>query len=183
MWRARLGWIAFLLLGIPAIYAAGALLGGKPAGLTTPLPALSAIAFMLVLGPVEELGWRGVALPLLQRRMAPVWAGLVLGVIWGLWHLPAFFVGGTPQSGWGFGAFFAGAVAVSVILTAFFNRSGGSLLWAALFHFQLNNPLWPDAQPHDTILFVVAAFVVIWVQRGAMFDRRVAVTRVLAPAR
>ncbi|WP_425482737.1 CPBP family glutamic-type intramembrane protease [Chelativorans xinjiangense] len=39
----------------------------------------AATAFMLVLGPVEEFGWRGFALPLLQRRMVPVWAGFVLG--------------------------------------------------------------------------------------------------------
>lgn len=45
--------------------------------------------------------------------------------------------------------FFLGSVAVSIILTPMFNKSGGSILLAALFHFQLNNPLWPDAQPSD----------------------------------
>jgi membrane protease YdiL (CAAX protease family) len=42
------------------------------------LPALLP-AFLI--GPIEELGWRGVALPLLQRRFAPLWASLIVGVV------------------------------------------------------------------------------------------------------
>ncbi len=174
LWRCSLGWYAFLIFGIPAIYLAGALVKGNLFG---PLPfdtfgaALSAMLFMAVLGPVEEFGWRGVALPLLQRRMAPIWAGLVLGLIWGFWHLPAFFLSGTPQSAWGFTPFLVGSVAVSLILTPLFNRSGGSILLAAFFHFQLNNPLWPDAQPYDTYFFVAAALLVVWANRADMFSR------------
>ncbi|GEM_PF-4526205 len=37
--------------------------------------------FMLVLGPVEEFGWRGVALPLLQRCFVPLWSDLLLGAV------------------------------------------------------------------------------------------------------
>ncbi|EPX81056.1 Abortive infection protein [Litoreibacter arenae DSM 19593] len=129
---------------------------------------------------MEEFGWRGLALPLLQRKMAPIWAGLLLGIIWGAWHLPAFFLSGTPQSAWGISPFIIGSIAVSVILTPLFNASGGSILLAALFHFQLNNPLWPDAQPYDTIFFVLAAAIVVWVNRDAMFDRNSGHTAVIA---
>jgi membrane protease YdiL (CAAX protease family) len=59
-------------------------------------------AAALLIGPVEELGWRGVALPLLQRRFAPLGASLILGAIWGLWHLPALLLSGTEQSGLAF---------------------------------------------------------------------------------
>lgn len=98
---------------------------------------------------MEEFGWRGLALPLLQQKFAPIWAGLILGVIWGFWHLPAFLLSGTPQSTWSFTPFFAGSVAVSVIVTTLFNKSHGSILLPIIFHFQLNNPIWPDAQPYD----------------------------------
>lgn len=183
LYRTTPGWYAFVLLGIPLAYAGGALLKGSKLMDLLALPEagalLATMAFMLVLGPVEEFGWRGVALPLLQRRLKPARAGLALGLVWGVWHLPAFFLGGTPQSQWGFLPFLAGAVAVSVIVTAMFNASRGSILLAALFHFQLNNPLWPDGQPHDAIIFAVAAGAVLWCNRGAMFSRAGAVTVVV----
>jgi membrane protease YdiL (CAAX protease family) len=108
---------------------------------------LPALLTTLLIGPVEEFGWRGVALPLMQRRLAPFWAGLWLGVVWALWHVPAFFLSGTPQSNWSLPGFFVGCVALSLILTPMFNAARGSLLVAALFHFQVNGPAWPDAQP------------------------------------
>ncbi len=137
------------------------------------------MGFMLVLGPVEELGWRGVAMPLLQRRLAPFWAALVLGLIWGIWHFPAFLLSGTPQSAWSFTPFLIGSVCLSVLVTPMFNASGGSILLAALHHFQLNNPLWPDAQPYDTIFFVVAAILVVVLSRKTLFKKAGAITSVI----
>ncbi|MGB5336444.1 MAG: CPBP family intramembrane glutamic endopeptidase, partial [Woeseiaceae bacterium] len=156
--------------------------------LTDPFPfdggaqMLAAMAFMFVLGPMEEFGWRGVALPLLQRRFAPIWSALILGLVWGLWHLPAFFLSGTPQSSWGFMPFFIGSVCLSVILTPMFNASRGSILLAVLYHFQANNPLWPDAQPYDTLFFVAVALIVVVVNRRAMFIREGSVTAVIPDA-
>ena len=75
--------------------------------------------------------------------------------------------------------FFAGSVACSVILTAFFNDARGSILLAMLFHFQMNNPLWPDAQPYDMYMFVLAAVIVVWLNRRALFTRKHAVTEVI----
>lgn len=186
LWRCSPYWYAFLLLGIPLIYAAGAAVKGDLLPLRLPFESLraaaGAIVFMLMLGPMEEFGWRGFALPLLQRRLAPLWAGLFLGIIWGIWHAPAFLLSGTPQSGWSFAPFLVGSVAVSVILTAVFNNSGGSILLAALLHFQLNNPLWPDAQPYDAIFFVAAAIAVTVLDREAMLTRdRAVITVVTAP--
>lgn len=180
LWRIGWRWLAFLIIGIPAIFAAGAVLSGK-----SPVPVagvgLSALAFMMILGPVEELGWRGLMLPLLQRRMAPVWAGLLIGLVWGIWHLPAFFLSGTPQSAWSLTPFLIGTAALGVIVTPLFNATGGSLLWAAFFHFQVNNPLWPDAQPWDTAGFVAAAVAVVALNRRTMFTRAHAMTTVLPP--
>ncbi|WP_198912422.1 CPBP family intramembrane glutamic endopeptidase [Parvularcula mediterranea] len=131
---------------------------------------------MLVLGPVEEIGWRGFALPLLQRFLLPFWSGLVLGVIWAVWHLPAFVLGTTPQAAWEFLPFFIGSVSCSIILTALFNHARGSLALSMLFHFQMNNPLWPDAQPYDMYLFAAASCLVVWMNRAGLFSSREAVT-------
>ncbi|QKV20146.1 CPBP family glutamic-type intramembrane protease [Oricola thermophila] len=179
LWRAPLAWYLFVLAGIPAIYYAGAAIKGEPFDIfpfDTAGDFLAASAFMLILGPMEELGWRGLALPLMQRLAAPFWAGLALGIVWAVWHLPAFLLSGTPQSNWEFLPFLAGSVSVSVIVTPLFNASRGSILLPLLLHFQLNGPAWPDAQPHDNWLFVLAAVIVVWLNRGTMFTRSDAVT-------
>lgn len=177
------GW-AVLLVGMPVAVYCGAVLAGT-AGRAPPFSpwytALPALATALVIGPVEELGWRGLALPLLQRRLAPLAAGLALGVIWALWHLPAFALSGTPQSDWSFASFFVGVVALSVIMTALFNMARGSVLVPALAHFQANNPLWPDAQPWDALGYALLAAVVVVVNRASMLRRHSGVTDVLAP--
>lgn len=185
LWRCPAGWVLFLLLGIPLVFAAGAAVKGTLLPVPWPFDslgaALGAMPFMLFLGPVEEFGWRGVALPILQRHMAPLWAGLIIGATWGLWHLPAFYLSGTVQSGWGFAPFFVGNICLSLIVTPLFNASRGSILWPALFHFQVNNPLWPDAQPYDTYFFVGVAVLVVWINRRTMLSRDGAVTEVFAP--
>jgi uncharacterized protein len=50
-----------------------------------------------------------------------------------------------------------------------------------LSHFQVNNPLWPDAQPCATCFFVVVALLVVWINRRTMLMREGAVTEVFAP--
>ncbi len=175
-------WWLFLILGIPAVVFTGAAVKGS---LGTAFPfspwylALPALGQALVLGPLEEFGWRGVALPLLQRRFAPFWAGLILGGIWALWHVPSFLISGMPQSAWDAGPYFLGIIAISVILTPLFNASRGSLLIAILYHFQMMNPLWPDAQPYDNFLFVIVAVIVVFLNRREMFRRGSGVTSVL----
>ncbi len=183
LWRVSILWYVFLIVGVPLVFYTAALF--KEGAYDTLFPFtsagayLSALLFMAVKGPVEEIGWRGLALPLLQHRMAPLWAGLVLGAIWGIWHLPAFLLSGTPQSAWSLTPFFVGTMALSVIVTPLFNSARGSILLPALFHLQLINPLWPDAQPYDTALFVAVAAAVVWLNRDAMFTRQGAVTDVV----
>lgn len=174
LWRCHWGWYAYLLLGIPLLFYAGAVAKGTA---FDPLPfdgagdLLLTFGLLLFLGPIEEFGWRGLALPLLQQRYVPFWAGFLLGVVWGMWHLPAFFLGGSPQSDWSFPAFLIGATAAGVVLTPLFNASRGSLLLPILYHWQLINPVFPDAQPHDSLMFVAAAAVVTWIHRDTMFRK------------
>ena len=180
--RMHAGWWLLLVVGIPASFYAGSLIKGN---LGEPFPfspwygVMPALALALFVGPIEEFGWRGLALPLLQRRLAPFWAGLLLGVIWAIWHIPAFLLSGTPQSNWSFPAFFVGVVALSVVLTPMFNASRGSLLIPVLFHFQCNGPAWPDAQPWDTVVLSVIAVIVVVLDRDSMFTREGAATDVV----
>jgi hypothetical protein len=183
LWRMPLGWAAYLVLGIPVAFYAGAWLKGSDLSFPfTPWTAvIPALLLMLVLGPMEEFGWRGVALPLLQRRFRPIAADLILSSLWAVWHLPAFFLSGTPQSQWSFPAFFIGVVSISFILTPLFNAASGSILVAAMYHFQMNNPIWPDAQPYDSLIFASIAVLAVVINRRAMFTRGAGVTNVLMP--
>ncbi len=183
LWRCSAAWYAFLIIGIPLIFIGGSAVRGNL--FTEPFPFASLQALLVgvflaaIKGPIEEFGWRGVALPLLQRKFAPIWAGLILGAIWGLWHLPAFLLSGTQQRQWSFTAFFAGCLAISLIATALFNRSRGSILLSAFFHFSLMNPIFPDAQPYDTHLLIVAAGLIVWWNRKSMFTKEGSVTEVI----
>ena len=184
LWRAPLVWWLFLILGIPAIAYTGAAIKGT---INDPFPfsslsqALPALLLALFLGPIEEFGWRGLALPLMQRKLSPFWAGLVLGGIWALWHIPSFLISGMPQTAWSTGPYFLGIVALSIILTPFFNAAKGSLLISVLYHFNVMNPIWPDAQPWDNLLYIAVAVIVVLLNRRTMFQRGSGVTGVLMP--
>jgi hypothetical protein len=77
--------------------------------------------------------------------------------------------------------FFGGVIALAVILTPMFNSSRGSLLIAYLYHFQMMNPIIPDAQPWENLLFVLAAVVIVILNRRTMFKKGTGVTEVLMP--
>lgn len=183
LWRCSLSWYIFMIIGIPVVFIVGSAIKGNLCedlySFSSIRSLLTALLLTALKGPIEEFGWRGLALPLLQRKIAPIWAGLVLGIIWGFWHMPAFLLSGTPQGNWSFMPFFLGSVALSVIVTPLFNTSRGSILLPALFHFFINNPIWPDAQPYDICLFVLVAVLVVWFNRKNVFTRENAVTEVV----
>ncbi|WP_370400382.1 CPBP family glutamic-type intramembrane protease [Sulfitobacter sp. JB4-11] len=182
-WRISAGWIAFILILVPLVFVGGSLIKGGP--VLAPLPPEGAsamfavLAMMLFLGPVEEFGWRGLAQPLLQRHVAPFWAGMIIGAVWGLWHLPAFHLSGTVFGSWDFWPFFIGNITLGVLVTPILNAGAGGLFWPAMFHWQLINPFWPDAQPYDTWILVVVAAAVVWYNRAKMFTRHDAVAKVI----
>lgn len=93
----------------------------------------SLAATYVVAALLEELGWRGFALSRLLSRLSPAAAGLLLGVPWGLihivLHLPGMWSEGLPWL-----PTVVQLVALSVVLTWLFVRSGQSVLLVTLFH-------------------------------------------------
>jgi uncharacterized protein len=109
-WRVGLGWYAAACLLIPVLTVIG--LGVRAAfGVDPVVPEGSALAALLAdigwIGIVltfplqllvqcfgspllEEPGWRGFALPQTRKRMPAAWAALLVGAIWGVWHIPLF---------------------------------------------------------------------------------------------
>ena len=148
-WRVPPVSYALALIAIPAaIIIASAVLPGKEAGTPTFVgpavvigPLIQAVAF-LIGGPIqEEVGWRGFALPILQERLRPLQAAVVLGIIWGGWHLPQFFVSAweTPHNNAGdVLGFFAFTVTSSIVISWITNLARGSVLLAILAHNSIN---------------------------------------------
>ena len=185
LWRMPRKWWLYLLVGFPATIYLGAALKGT---ISDPFPfspwyqVFSALALsFFLLGTNEEFGWRGVALPLLQRKYSPFWAGLILGIIWAAWHIPAFYISGLQYEAWSAVPYFGGVIALSVILTPMFNSARGSLLIAYLYHFQIMNPIFPDAQPWDSLLVALTAVVIVVLNRRTMFKKGTGVTEILMP--
>lgn len=79
----------------------------------------------------EEIGWRGYVLPRLQAKHSALVSSLIVGVIWGLWHLPKYLPHWDTTT---FMLFMAGTTARAVLYTWLYNNTRGSLLLTTLFH-------------------------------------------------
>lgn len=181
IWRVHPGWYAFAFLAtaVVALVAIGIHLGlggenlefNDPAQLYLVVPVFLYVLFLSVAG--EETGWRGYVLPRLQARWGALGASVVIGLVWGVWHLPLFFMAGDFHSEIPFWLFLLQDVALSVVITWLWNGTGGSLLLVHLFHAASNTtigvlPILPqdtggDLRPLQiavALLLIVAAVIV-----------------------
>jgi uncharacterized protein len=203
-WRVGVQWYLVTLIGFPILMLlAFVVVPGALADFVAPdwsfVPFyLSNFAFALFLagGPLlEEGGWRGFALPRLQRLQGPVVGTLILGALWSLWHLPIFFgplaVTGPDatfiSTGIAFVEYLIAAMGFSVIMTWVLNNTGGSVLMAILLHTAIDVAfafavLFPstktDLSPSSfgtlgiAIVFSIAALVIIIATRGELSYQR-----------
>ncbi len=144
-WRVPVwtfGWAVAAPLTI-ALAAAGLLrLAGHEVELGTVLPVRSAPSF-LVFGTflyllTEEAAWRGALLPRVRERFGSAQSGLLVGLVWALWHLPLLALPGEHDQGLPVLGFMLLVVATSVLLTSLVEAARGSVLVAALFHASFN---------------------------------------------
>jgi membrane protease YdiL (CAAX protease family) len=150
-WRVGWGWLALSFFVPLAVMGLAATVHITLGGTIAPSPAsgrvlLAVVNFGLVLlfgGPLgEEFGWRGYALPVLQERYSWRVASLVLGTVWGAWHLPLFYMADTAQSHIPLSLFMVSTVALSVLFSWLFNRTRGSVLPALVLHTAVNAWGW-----------------------------------------
>jgi membrane protease YdiL (CAAX protease family) len=151
IWRVGWKWYlaAFLLapsLTVLAVYIHAELVGVPPDfstvmahkifGGAAYLP-LFILPFFLVdlITNGEEIGWRGYVLPRLQAKYSALTSTLILGVIWGFWHLPKYLSHWNTVS---FAWFMVHATAYAIILTWLCNNTKGSLLLVAISHASAN---------------------------------------------
>ena len=123
-----------------------------------------AILFSTPVQAGEELGWRGYALPQLAKRLGYSGASLLLGIIWGIWHLPLFFIGGTDKFGQSIIVFVAGTTALSVAIAWLYIHVNGSLLLTMLMHSAVNQTVGvvPSAAEGARNPYVLSNSLVAW---------------------
>jgi hypothetical protein len=175
-WRFGLQWYAFALVVIPALGWLTSRVAGADPKYDLSTPTLVAAALLnLLIGPLgEELGWRGYALPRLLRRFNPCAASLILGVIWGLWHLPSFFLSSLVQADLSLPIFLVGALCLSIIATWLFQHTGASVLITVLLHYTVNFSLSVLGAPFPafTLVLLVLATGVLVLDRDFGWFRR-----------
>ena len=191
LWRVGFRWYLFVLLGIPAIMLVsavvmpGALLSFKASAVpsTLVLYVVAGLFFLFAGGPVfEEIGWRGFALPRLQRLHGPLIGSLILGTLWALWHLPLFLIPkwDTPHGSLlDVALFVVWCVALTIVFTWVFNNTKGSVLLTILAHGSVNMAgaaaydLFPTPSVTGSITgfaigFAVVAVAILALTRGRL---------------
>ena len=152
--RVSIRWV-LIALALPVAMAAIAI-AGSIALFQAPTPTITAavlgvlagefVRILILGGPLgEEIGWRGFALPRLQERRSAWRASVVLGLIWGLWHIPLYFVLGTGQfesagssPAPAIAIFVLWTIGLAVLFTWLYNETRGSLIVVMLFHAAVN---------------------------------------------
>ena len=182
LWRVGLAWFLlsvfspFLLLSVAVIVLSAV---GTPLRDVVNLTpgSLGVVAWMVGVfyGVGEEPGWRGFALPQLQRGRSALSATVILAVLWFFWHTPFFFyryeLSLSSLSG-----FFLGLLAGAIWLTCLYNSTGGSVLMCVLWHTAFNvvnvpEVVAPSALAIMSALVMVAGVVVVMVFKHATLSR------------
>jgi membrane protease YdiL (CAAX protease family) len=164
-WAATLSPLVFLALALAVSAAADKLPSRSDFGRYSGLSAIGVVPVVVIVVVItfgEETGWRGFALPLLQRRYGALAAALLVTPIWALWHLPYFFTV-TTYRGFapvGYVGFVFGLACGSIVLTWLYNGTGGSILACAVWH-GLYNLETGTAAATSTIQAVTSAFVYV----------------------
>jgi uncharacterized protein len=196
--RLRPVWWALIIIGPAALAGVAVWLSRSFHDYQPDLPLIEEpwlipliFLFMLFLGGSvqEEFGWRGFALPRLLEIQTPFLASLVLGVIWGVWHLPLVFISGVSQEYMSFAVFLPLTLAFSFIFTWVYLRTNLNLFSALLLHTTINTSLnlFPtveleaggerSAMAYLLLLYALAAVIVVVCERALFFTMHEKQTR------
>lgn len=169
-WRVGVGWLLVAVFSPTALFLISTVIirlwdGAWPDfgqfGHISEFPNLGWLAGWLVwtltFGLGEETGWRGFALPRLQRNRSARSATLIVGGLWALWHLPQFFYN-YELTLLGMVAFTVSIMSGALILTWLYNSSGGSVLVTTLWHGAFNTAV---AGAQDAVAPLVSGLVIL----------------------
>jgi membrane protease YdiL (CAAX protease family) len=126
------------------------------------MPDLGFGAFFLWLftyGIGEETGWRGFALPRLQKNHSALRATLILWIFIAIWHAPAFFLVYDPKI---LPGFLPGLLAGAIVFTWLYNSTNGSILMVTIFHGAFNFVAASKASKAGILAAIISTVVIVW---------------------
>lgn len=175
-WRVDFRYYAFAVLAPVGLFGIAVLLNRVLTGAWSNLSLLGEADYLPYLGPLgvlglwfltyglgEETGWRGFALPRLQRTRPAASATLILALPWAFWHVPAFFYRDTfiEMGILGFPMFLVSIIFAAMVFTWIYNSTGGSLLLVVLFH-AFFNWLTVSEAGGQFVAVLMSAPVIVW---------------------
>jgi CAAX protease family protein len=143
---------AILIQGIPVLTGQSTIKQPFYMGFILILP-------MIIGGGLEEIGWRGLLQPELEKNVSHLTATLVVGIIWALWHLPLWFISGTNQQNLNFIWFFINALTLSFFIGSVRYISGS--IWLSILSHASINAFWEVMPSTNEILPSLILFVLI----------------------
>lgn len=169
-WNVGVRWYVFAIGFMPAVKLLAALVHRVVTG---DWPRFGQEPWYLMIGALlistwvqagEELGWRGYALPGLAERFGLASASIIVGLIWGSWHLPLFFYSNGDLLGQSTPLYLLQVTALSVVMAWLYWRTNGSLLLVMLVHAAVNNikDIVPSAATGATNPLTFNASLVGW---------------------
>jgi membrane protease YdiL (CAAX protease family) len=196
-WRINLVWYAIALLLAPLVFVATHFFLSLfspvylPGFLTVPDGStliLMGIISGIMVGILEEVGWFGFAIPEMRKRYSPLAVGLIVGIIWGAWHIMAndiwaikTYSGEIPTVHYAILSglsFLIGQLPPFRILMVWAYERTGSLFLMVVMHFSLTAcsiTFSPTAMTGwEVFIYSLAVAAVFWVIAAAVVlaDRR-----------
>ncbi|MCO5945685.1 CPBP family intramembrane glutamic endopeptidase [Mucilaginibacter flavidus] len=192
-WRVNYRWYLFALL-IPVVCVVPSLciylyILHKPLDLSEWYLPLILFFIFIPFSPLwEEIGWRGFLLPILQDKFRPLTAAVILGLIWGIWHIPMYLThnpeGSRTQLFLVY--FIIGTVPITILFVWLYNKTE-SLLITIFFHAAINATFalfgkvpTGELRPfiYTMIFFTIAATGISWKTKAFLGQAK---TRYKAP--
>jgi membrane protease YdiL (CAAX protease family) len=185
--RISFNYYLIIFLLVPALSILAAILSGywNVYSFSHKLPSLFLTILSVPLVPVlEELGWRGYVLDRLQEKYSALRSSLILGALWGPWHLPVFFLPGSiyglmPFASLTFWLYMFHLVVITVYFTWIYNNTARSTLSAILLHtvfeFCANTGLIPWDRPehlYNVTLSTILVIVIIYIYGSKTLVRK-----------
>src|SRR5688500_5142243 len=140
--RGASRWLALAAI-LPIVAVAAAVVGARAVGDAAPFAPASGlpmiIGLQIITGAIgEELGWRGYLLPRLRTFVGVAPSFWIMGTLWSLWHVPAFFDPSLPHSSMPMWLVLMAVAFFGVFMGFVFNRAGESVLATMAAHLALN---------------------------------------------